>query len=368
MHLEVGYFVSCLRGGKAFVPIAPENLENLNTLIGEVEKCAANLARLDTLILRLPDPYLLTENLIFMEAVSSSRIEGTRTRFEDLFGSISSFSKDEDILEVKNCAEAFRQGEKILERSTSVISVAKALHEVLMKDHLTVVGGDLKKSQNYTIKQDGSIFAYTPPNYLDETLAMFENFTMKEGEGVPELIRQAISHWIFEQIHPFPDGNGRVGRLLIPLILKYKGFTETPFALISEAVEQHKQEYINQFERLHETGDWLPWCRFFLSVLYLNAEKNINRITNLESLRIDYQERVADKAKNSLLHIIVKDLFAKPRFTRKDLSLIYGLSPRGASLVVQELIDRKLVRPTKETASKRNILFEAHEILKVITS
>ena len=220
MRAEVGYFVPCLRGRKAFIPMAPEALKGLEVLIEEVEKCAAALARLDTLILRLPDPYLLTENLIFMEAVTSSRIEGAKARFEDLFSTTSSFSKSEDVLEVKNCAEAFRQGEKILERSTSVMGMAKALHEILMKDHLTVVGGELKKSQNYTIKQSGSIFAYTPPNYLDQTLAMFENFTMKEGEGVPELIRQAISHWIFEQIHPFPDGNGRVGRLLIPLILK----------------------------------------------------------------------------------------------------------------------------------------------------
>ncbi len=366
MTKELGYYVPALRGGKAFVPTDPGKVEGIETLISEVDKCSAALARLDTLITRLPDPYLLTENLIFMEAVTSSRIEGTKARFEDLFSTLPS-SNMEDILEVKNCAEAFRQGETILSQARSIVEVAQELHKILMQNHLTVEGGELKKSQNYTLKQDGSVFAYTPPNYLEQTLAMFENFTMKEDE-LPELIRQAMSHWIFEQIHPFPDGNGRVGRLLIPLILKHKGYTDKPFALISEFVEKQKNDYIRQFERLHETGDWILWCRFFLSVMLLNADKNITRITNLEDLRIDYQKRVSDKAKNSQLHKIVQDLFAKPRFTRKELSTIYGLSPRGASIVVQELIARNMVRPVDAAISQRNVIFEAYEILKTVVS
>ncbi len=364
MTPDLGFYVPALRGGKAFVPNDPGKIEGFKGLITEVEKCSSALARLDTLIIRLPDPYLLTENLIFMEAVTSSRIEGTKARFEDLFSTMP-LSNAEDVLEVKNCADAFRLGEEILSQSTSVTAVAQELHKILMKGHPTVVGGELKKSQNYTIKQDGSIFAYTPPNYLEQALSMFENFTMKEDE-LPELIRQAISHWIFEQIHPFPDGNGRVGRLLIPLILKHKGYIDTPFALISEFVEKQKNDYIRQFEQLHETGDWIPWCRFFLSVAHLNADKNITRITNLETLRLDYQERISDKSKNSVLHKIVQDLFARPRFTRKELTAIYGVSPRGASLVVQELIDRHIIRPVEKEFSQRNVLFEAHEILKTV--
>jgi Fic family protein len=133
-------------------------------------------------------------------------------------------------------------------------------------------------------------------------------------------------------------------------------------------VEKQKNDYIRQFERLHETGDWILWCRFFLSVMLLNADKNITRITNLEDLRIDYQKRVSDKAKNSQLHKIVQDLFAKPRFTRKELSTIYGLSPRGASIVVQELIARNMVRPVDAAISQRNVIFEAYEILKTVVS
>ena len=364
MKTELGHFVPALRGGKAFIPNAPGEIKGLGMVIGDVEKCSSALARLDTLITRLPDPFLLTENLIFMEAVTSSRIEGTKARFEDLFNTLPA-SNTSDVIEVKNCAEAFRQGEDILTHSHSVMDVACKLHKILMQNHPSVIGGELKKSQNYTLKQDGSIFAYTPPNYLEQTLTMFESFTMKEDQ-LPELIRQAISHWIFEQIHPFPDGNGRVGRLLIPLILKYKGHIDTPFALISEAVEQQKNQYIRQFEQLHETGDWIPWCRFFLSAMLLNADKNITRITNLEALLLDYQERVAGKAKNSFLHKIVQDLFARPRFTRKDLSTIYGLSSRGASLIVQELNTINIIRPID--AAQRNVLFEAHEILKIVVA
>jgi Fic family protein len=188
---------------------------------------------------------------------------------------------------------------------------------------------------------------------------------MKTDERIPELIRQAISHWVFEQIHPFPDGNGRVGRLLIPLLLQYKGILDTPFALISEAVETQKREYIYQFEKLHETGDWVPWCRFFLSMLNLNANKNINRIEQLELLRLDYQKRVLSKSRGSILPKVSQDLFKKPRFTRKELQDIYGLSPRGASLIVQEMTYLKMIKPI-DSAKQRSIVYEAFEVLETV--
>ena len=365
MISEIGFFVPALRSGQAFVPQPPEFIANIETLMSDLASCSAVLARLDTLITRLPNPFLLTENLIFMEAVTSSRIEGTKANFQDLFTTKASVEFTNDVMEVKNCANAFRAGPKILSSAKSVMDLAKGLHRLLLEQHQTIKGGELKKAQNYTVKQDGSIFIYTPPHYLDEAIASFENFTMKSDDRIPELIRQAISHWIFEQIHPFPDGNGRVGRLLIPLLLQHKGILDTPFALISEAVETQKREYIDQFERLHETKDWVPWCRFFLSMLNLNAHKNISRIEQLELLRLDYQKRVLAKSKGSVLTKIIQDLFKKPRFNRKELQEIYGLSPRGASLIVQELIDLKMIKPIDST-QQRNIVYEAFEVLEVV--
>jgi len=362
MSSEIGFYVAALRGGKAFVPTPPKSIPQLESLVSDLAGCSAVLARLDTLIVRLPDPYLLTENLIFLEAVSSSRIEGTKASFQELFTTQESTP---DILEVKNCAEALRRGSRILDSATSVMGLAKGLHSILMKHHATINGGELKQTQNYTVKQDGSIFTYTPPHCLDEAISAFESFTMQVDERIPELIRQAISHWIFEQIHPFPDGNGRVGRLLIPLLLQYKGIVDTPFALISEAVETQKRAYIDQFERLHETKDWVPWCHFFLSMLNLNAHKNINRIEQLEALRIDYQDRTSKKSKSSILPQIAQDLFKKPRFTRKELQEIYKLSPRGASIIVQEMIDLKFIKPLNHN-QRRNVIYEAFEVLETV--
>jgi Fic family protein len=362
MTSEIEFYVPALKGGKAFVPTPPKVIIGIETLMSDLVSCSAILSKLDTLIVRLPDPYLLTENLIFMEAVTSSRIEGTRAGFEELF---TNRDVSLEVLEVKNCAEAFRYGPKILESAHSVMDLAKDLHCILMKNHQTVKGEELKKAQNYTIKKDGSIFTYTPPHFLEESIAAFESFTMQDDKKIPELIRQAISHWIFEQIHPFPDGNGRVGRLLIPLLLQYKGIVDTPFALISEAVETQKHIYIEQFERLLETQDWIPWCRFFLSMLHINAHKNINRIEQLESLRLNYQNRTSKKSKGSILPIITQDLFKKPRFTRKELQEIYGLSPRGASILVQEMIDLKIIKSV-DSCKQRNVVYEAFEILETV--
>lgn len=362
MNSEIGFYVSALRGGRAFVPIPPKFVPQLESLVSDLTSCSSVLARLDALIIRLPDPYLLTENLIFMEAVTSSRIEGTKASFEELF-TTAEFTPD--VLEVKNCAEAFKSGPKILESAKSVMDLAKGLHSILMNKHPNVTGGELKKSQNYTVKQDGSIFTYTPPHCLDEAIAAFESFTMQVDEKIPELVRQAISHWLFEQIHPFSDGNGRVGRLLIPLLLQHKGIVDTPFSLMSEAVEEHKREYINQFERLHETNDWIPWCRFILSMLNLNAHKNIKRIEQLEALRTEYQGRTLVKSRGSILPKIVQDLFKRPRFTRKELQEIYGLSPRGASIIVQEMVDLKFIKPI-DSAQQRNVIYEAFEVLDTV--
>lgn len=126
MIQELGFYVPTLRGGKAFVPSAPDKIDGIETLMSDVDKCASMLARLDTLIHCLPNPYLLTENLIFMEAVTSSRIEGTKTRFEDLF-SKNPDAEAASVLEVKNCAEAFRQGENVLLSAHSVVDFAQKL-------------------------------------------------------------------------------------------------------------------------------------------------------------------------------------------------------------------------------------------------
>ena len=204
MTSEVGFYVPALRGGKAFIPKPPKKIVGMESLMSDLASCSSMLSRLDTLIVRLPDPYLLTENLIFMEAVMSSRIEGTKANFKELF---TKQDITADTLEVKNCAEAFRCGPQMLGSAKSVMDLAKGLHVILMKNHERINGGKLKTTQNYTIKKDGSIFSYTPPHYLNKSIAAFKSFTMHDDKEIPELIRQGISHWVFEQIHPFPDGN-----------------------------------------------------------------------------------------------------------------------------------------------------------------
>lgn len=360
---ELGLFVPALRGGTAFVPTTPKKILGIENLLEVVEKATLSLSKLDSAILRLADPFILTESLISIEAVTSSRIEGTHSGLEDLIDYVPS-NTFEDLREVKNCADAFKAGETILNNASSVMSVAAELHKILMQGHPTIVGGILKTSQNYTIKQDGSVFFYTPPHYLEQSLSAFESFTMAQGE-LPELIRQAISHWIFEQIHPFPDGNGRVGRLLIPLLLKYKGFTDTSFGLVSEAIEQNKLEYIRQFELLHQTKDWIPWCRFMLNVLMINAEKNINRINSLETLRKDYMTRISYKSKGSALYKVIPYIFKKPRFTRLDLRSDLKLSPRGAEMIVSELTSLDIVSQANKQ-SQRNVIFKAHDVINIL--
>ncbi|MCH7589678.1 Fic family protein, partial [PVC group bacterium] len=213
------------------------------------------------------------------EAVSSSRIEGTQATIQELFYyESSSFAKEtgSDVMEVANYVKAIEFGINALEKLPISIRLIKNIHKILMEGVRgnRATPGELRKSQNWIGTPNSSIdnVTYVPPpvDAMKESLYRFEKYLHVNSDD-PLLIRCALIHYQLEAIHPFLDGNGRVGRLLVVLFLCAKGVLPTPLLYLSAYFELLRDEYYRQLLRVSTTGDWNAWLRFFLRGVDLQA-------------------------------------------------------------------------------------------------
>lgn len=206
-----------------------------------------------------------------LDAVHSSGAEGSTTTFTDLLeyeSSLKSAPDADDAASVAACAEAI---EETLEGD--LVETAKRLHARLFgvrPDRVAASrAGRLKETTNGTMDSDapGGHFFYTKPDSLSDTLAEWQAFTLRRDPATPELPRQILSHWMFEHIHPVHDGNGRIGRLLVPLTLREKRVTKTACAFFSEAVHEDEQLYVEALKQARPTGDMTGFARLMLDFL-----------------------------------------------------------------------------------------------------
>src|SRR5439155_15495394 len=208
------------------------------------------------------------------EAVLSSRIEGTKASLSDLLRDEVAAplvrAEDNDVLEVRNYVSAMLYGLERLKKLPLSLRLVREIHGRLMKGVRgeRATPGEFRRSQNW-IGPAGSTpatarYVPPPPEYLDETLADWERF-LHDRQAFPDLIQCAIMHEQFEAIHPFLDGNGRIGRLLITLFFVERGRLSQPLLYLSSYIEAHRQEYYESLQRVRTHGDWLSWLRFFIT-------------------------------------------------------------------------------------------------------
>jgi Fic family protein len=207
----------------------------------------------------------------------------------------------------------------------------------------------------------GNQHYYTHPDQLDEALSEWLSFTMATDPRTPELLRQLCSHWMFESIHPVMDGNGRIGRLLIPLVMKWKGATRSGSAFIGEAVHADKDLYIDALKDVRRSGDFAPWCNIALSFIRQTAESNIERLDKLSAISASWSEQLAGTRRDSVLHRMVPWMLTKPAFTVKHVGAELGVTFAVANNAVQVLVDKKIV--SLAGSGSRNRLFLAPDVL-----
>jgi Fic family protein len=328
---SAGRIVQAPGGYNAFVPAPlPPDLTYDSGLVRLLSRADAALSELSGLGRQLPNPHLLIAPYVRREAVLSSRIEGTRASLSDLLLDEADGERSEavDVREVRNYVDALEYGLQRLRDLPLSLRLVRELHERLMRgvrgDRATP--GEFRRSQNW-IGPAGSTPAtapYVPPPPVEmmDCLANWEDF-LHDRDSFPELIQCAVMHEQFEAIHPFLDGNGRVGRLLITLFLMERGRLSQPLLYLSEYIEARRQEYYDSLQRVRTEGDWRGWLSFFLAGVEETARAAMRQASLLMDLRESYRQRLSRKP-NALK--LLDELFVNPYLTATRAARILGVT------------------------------------------
>jgi Fic family protein len=287
---------------KAYVPakLPPPALE-LEKLYPHLEKATHALAQLNSVHKKIPNTALFIYMYVRKEAVLSSQIEGTQSSFSDLMlfeHKQKPKVSIEDVEEVSNYVKAINYGMARLRDDFPLsLRLLKEIHSILLTGVRgpTKLPGEFRRSQNWIggTRPGNASFVPPPVEYLVDCLSDFEKFL--HDENTPVLIKAALAHVQFETIHPFLDGNGRLGRLLITLILCADGMLDEPILYLSLYLKKNRHTYYQLLQEVRESGNWEVWLEFFLIGIYQSATQAINTAENINNLFIK------DLAKISLL-------------------------------------------------------------------
>ena len=286
------------------------------------------------------------------EAVASSRIEGTQADLSDLLLDEIEPKKTppgSDVLQVRNYVAALNRGIKWLDTMPIAGRLIRDLHEVLMK---AVCGpektpGEFRKSQNWIGAPGCTLLeaTYVPPPHdpeMNDCLKHWEVFVNQRGQ-MPELIQCALIHEHFEAIHPFLDGNGRIGRLLITLFLIERGRLSKPLLYLSSYIEQHKEDYYRLLQRIRTHGEWSGWLRYFLAAVRDTARSAIDQSETILKLRRDYREKLTKQHRALTL---LDELFINPYTTVSRATACLGVTAPTATKTIQQLENAGMLEET----------------------
>jgi Fic family protein len=376
---ETGKYEVTSAGGeqvRAFVPAALPPVPPLafeGDLQRTLEAAVLAIGRLDGVSALLPDKALFLYAYVRKEAVLSSQIEGTQSSLSDLL----LFELNEapgvpldDVVEVSNYVAALEHGLTRLREGFPLSNrLIREIHGVLLsrgrgsgKDP-----GEFRRSQNWIggSRPENAVFVPPPHVAVQDCMAALERFFHATDDGLPVLVRAALAHVQFETIHPFLDGNGRVGRLLITLLLCHAGVLREPLLYLSLYLKQNRKTYYEMLERVRRDGDWETWLAFLLEGVRVTATGAVSTADELAAMfqadrsRIETQGRRAGSALR--VHEAIK---ARPISSMQEVCRTTGLSFPAASSAMELLVDLAIAREL--TGKRRNRLFVYDRYLKTL--
>jgi len=374
--LEAGQVILTQKGYYAFIPAPlPPKINWTLPLVSALSEAERELSRLATLADAFPFPRLLMQAFIRREAVLSSRIEGTRATLAELYtyesAQLSFLESHDDVREVHNYVAALDYGLERLKRFPMSLRFIREIHEKLMQDVRggNLTPGEFRRTQNW-IGAAGSTLAtatYVPPPVDEMNLALseLEKF-IHTSTDIPTLARAAMIHYQFEAIHPFLDGNGRVGRLLMALLFAEWQILPQPLLNLSVYFERYRQEYYDHLLEVSQRGDWEAWLRFFLRGVRAQSEDSAARMERLKIIRARYQS-IVDADKNSNRMGAVMDfLFGRPIFNAKQLAEGVDMPFKTARQYIEKLVQAGIVREV--TGYARNQVYRSDEVFTALDS
>jgi Fic family protein len=340
-----------------------------------LERSVLALGRLDSIVTMLPDPHLFLYSYVRKEAVLSSQIEGTQSSLSDLL----LFELDEvpgvplaDVSEVSNYVGALDHGLKRLRGGFPMSNrLIREIHAKLLAQGRgsEKEPGEFRRSQNWIggSRPGNAHFVPPPPGDVAECMGDLERFLHEDTPPVPVLVRAGLAHVQFETIHPFLDGNGRVGRLLVTLLLCDAGMLKEPLLYLSLHLKRHRSEYYRRLDEVRTHGDWEGWLDFFLEGVATTADSAVSTARRLVELFDRDRERIraGGRAAGSALrvHDVMRE---RPLISLKVASERARLSFPAATSGMQMLVDLGLVR--EQTGRRRNRVFAYHRYLSILNA
>ena len=332
----------------------------LDKLLAEANR---QIGELNAYSLLIPNVDLYIKMHVKIEANKSSRIEGTRTTVEEDLLDVTDINpeKRDDWEEVQNYVKATNYGVERIKNGFPVCTrLIRELHKILMQgvrgEHKTP--GEFRTSQNWIGGSMPSNAVYVPPPHTEiaECLTDFEKFINNEEIDTPDLIKIAILHYQFESIHPFLDGNGRIGRLLIPLYIQSKGMLDKSCLYISDYIERNKDTYYDMLTRVRTHNDMIAWIKFFLEAVIETSKTAKEKFRNVVELTMEMDKVIMDlPVKPENAKKVLDVLYDEPIVSRKKILELIDIKPTTLNVCINALKEKNIIIET--TGYSRNQVF-----------
>ena len=332
----------------------------LDKLLAEANR---QIGELNAYSLLIPNVDLYIKMHVKIEANKSSRIEGTRTTVEEDLLDVTDINpeKRDDWEEVQNYVKATNHGVERIKNGFPVCTrLIRELHKILMQgvrgEHKTP--GEFRTSQNWIGGSMPSNAVYVPPPHTEiaECLTDFEKFINNEEIDTPDLIKIAILHYQFESIHPFLDGNGRIGRLLIPLYIQSKGMLDKSCLYISDYIERNKDTYYDMLTRVRTHNDMIAWIKFFLEAVIETSKTAKEKFRNVVELTMEIDKVIVNlPVKSDNVKKVIDVLYNEPVINRKKLCDITKIKEGTIKNIINCLLENNIIVET--TGYSRNQIF-----------
>ncbi len=344
------------------LPLTNLDYRQLLPLVGQAN---AALARYDGLLQSIPNPAVMLSPLTTQEAVLSSKIEGTQATVDEVLeqeaGLLKEGEKFQDIQEISSYRQALYAAREHLKDYPIRLSFVRELHRILMS---SVRGqdktpGEFRKDQNWIGKHGCSMeqATFIPPNplRLPDHLQAWERYV--DSDDVDFLLQAAVVHAQFELLHPFKDGNGRIGRILIPLFLYQKRALSQPMFYLSEYMETHREEYYQRLKAISADEDWNGWLAFFLRAIATQAGQNSTRVTAIQALYEDMKLAIQAATHSQYTVHVLDAIFSKPIFRSSDLAQQlfreFGIHEKTTPGLLRQMRDAGILREMRPGSGRR---------------
>ncbi len=315
----------------------------------------------------IPDVDFFIKMHILKEGTKSSRIEGTQTKIDDAVQKEANIEaeKKDDWLEVHNYVEAMNQSIKSLDKLPLSNRLLKQAHRTLMRGARgnRKTPGEFRKSQNWIGGASLRDAVFIPPHQdsVEDLMNDLEKFLHNENLAIPQLIKIGIAHYQFETIHPFLDGNGRIGRLLITLYLVSNDLLSKPTLYLSDFFEKHHSLYYDNLTRARTHNDLVQWLKFFLEGVRGTAESSIQTFKNIIKLRSEVESKIAKLGKKQeMAREFLQHLYSSPMVDSSDVVKLFKINISTALRLIDDFVKLKILKEITGQKRNRNFVFEGY--------